>query len=119
MILGSGWAAARLLRDINSSLCDYTVQFPTFNSNHATSPFWTCSHLFCKCEYTVARAHCCCVQIISPRNHMVFTPLLASTCVGTLECRAVALSLTDIQPHLKETWVRGCAQIMCMWCTQS
>ncbi len=36
---------------------------------------------------------------------MVFTPLLASTCVGTLECRAVALSLTDIQPRLKEAWV--------------
>ncbi|CAK0752207.1 hypothetical protein CVIRNUC_002128 [Coccomyxa viridis] len=66
VILGSGWAAGRLLRDINSSLYDYTV--------------------------------------ISPRNHMVFTPLLASTCVGTLECRAVALSLTDIQPHLKDTW---------------
>ena len=29
MILGSGWAAARLLRDINSSLYDYTVQAPT------------------------------------------------------------------------------------------
>ena len=38
---------------------------------------------------------------------MVFTPLLASTCVGTLECRAVALSLTDIQPHLKDNWVNG------------
>jgi NADH:ubiquinone reductase (non-electrogenic) len=33
---------------------------------------------------------------------MVFTPLLASACVGTLECRSVALPLVDIQPRLKE-----------------
>ena len=40
-------------------------------------------------------------QMISSRNHMVFTPLLASACVGTLECRSVALPLIDIQPQLK------------------
>lgn len=45
-------------------------------------------------------------QVISPRNHMVFTPLLASTCVGTLEPRSVALPLTDIQPQLKQPQVR-------------
>lgn len=44
-------------------------------------------------------------QVISPRNHMVFTPLLASTCVGTLEPRSVALPLTDIQPQLKQPQV--------------
>ena len=32
---------------------------------------------------------------------MVFTPLLATACVGTLECRSVALPLIDIQPQLK------------------
>jgi NADH dehydrogenase FAD-containing subunit len=42
------------------------------------------------------------VQCVSPRNHMVFTPLLASTAVGTLEFRSVALPVRDIQPAL--TW---------------
>ncbi|KAG2447458.1 hypothetical protein HYH02_007781 [Chlamydomonas schloesseri] len=62
VVLGSGWAAARLLHDIDISLWDLTV--------------------------------------ISPRNHMVFTPLLASTTVGTLEPRSVAVHLHDIQPGL-------------------
>lgn len=40
------------------------------------------------------------VVCISPRNHMVFTPLLASTCVGTLEFRSVAEPVGRIQPAL-------------------
>ncbi|KAL8113342.1 hypothetical protein AgCh_020603 [Apium graveolens] len=40
------------------------------------------------------------VVCISPRNHMVFTPLLASTCVGTLEFRSVAEPVTRIQSML-------------------
>ncbi|KAF5203684.1 Internal alternative NAD(P)H-ubiquinone oxidoreductase A1 protein [Thalictrum thalictroides] len=40
------------------------------------------------------------VVCISPRNHMVFTPLLASTCVGTLEFRSVAEPVSRIQPAL-------------------
>ncbi|KAG2422820.1 hypothetical protein HXX76_015764 [Chlamydomonas incerta] len=62
VVLGSGWAAARLLHDVDTSLWDLTV--------------------------------------ISPRNHMVFTPLLASTTVGTLEPRSVAVHLHEIQPGL-------------------
>jgi hypothetical protein len=42
------------------------------------------------------------LTIISPRNHMVFTPLLASTCVGTLETRSVTVPIVDIQPALKK-----------------
>lgn len=38
------------------------------------------------------------IVCVSPRNHMVFTPLLASTCVGTLEFRSVAEPVTRIQP---------------------
>lgn len=38
------------------------------------------------------------VVCVSPRNHMVFTPLLASTCVGTLEFRSVAEPIGRIQP---------------------
>ncbi|RZS10496.1 hypothetical protein BHM03_00041738 [Ensete ventricosum] len=40
------------------------------------------------------------VVCISPRNHMVFTPLLASTCVGTLEFRSVAEPVSRIQPAI-------------------
>eukprot|EP00775_Hariotina_reticulata_P010169 gene10167-10329_t len=64
VVLGTGWAAARLCRDIDPHLYDLTV--------------------------------------ISPRNHMVFTPLLASTTVGTLEARSVALHITSIQKHLQD-----------------
>ncbi|OVA13913.1 FAD-dependent pyridine nucleotide-disulfide oxidoreductase [Macleaya cordata] len=40
------------------------------------------------------------VVCISPRNHMVFTPLLASTCVGTLEFRSVTEPVSRIQSAL-------------------
>ena len=40
------------------------------------------------------------VVCISPRNHMVFTPLLASTCVGTLEFRSVAEPVGRVQPAI-------------------
>lgn len=40
------------------------------------------------------------VVSVSPRNHMVFTPLLASTCVGTLEFRSVAEPISRIQPAI-------------------
>ncbi|XP_074584192.1 internal alternative NAD(P)H-ubiquinone oxidoreductase A1, mitochondrial-like [Curcuma longa] len=40
------------------------------------------------------------IVCISPRNHMVFTPLLASTCVGTLEFRSVAEPVSRIQSAL-------------------
>ncbi|KAK7830413.1 internal alternative NAD(P)H-ubiquinone oxidoreductase A1, mitochondrial [Quercus suber] len=40
------------------------------------------------------------VVCVSPRNHMVFTPLLASTCVGTLEFRSVAEPIGQIQPAI-------------------
>ncbi|EHA8589358.1 Internal alternative NAD(P)H-ubiquinone oxidoreductase A1, mitochondrial [Cocos nucifera] len=40
------------------------------------------------------------VVCVSPRNHMVFTPLLASTCVGTLEFRSVAEPVSRIQSAL-------------------
>ncbi|KAL5077184.1 hypothetical protein RYX36_016168 [Vicia faba] len=40
------------------------------------------------------------IVCVSPRNHMVFTPLLASTCVGTLEFRSVAEPIGRIQPAI-------------------
>ncbi|GBF90543.1 internal alternative NAD(P)H-ubiquinone oxidoreductase, mitochondrial-like [Raphidocelis subcapitata] len=64
LILGTGWAAARLARDIDPKLYDLTV--------------------------------------LSPRNHMVFTPLLASATTGTIEARSVAVHITSIQKALHE-----------------
>nr|AFN53679.1 mitochondrial putative rotenone-insensitive NADH-ubiquinone oxidoreductase [Linum usitatissimum] len=40
------------------------------------------------------------VVCVSPRNYMVFTPLLASTCVGTLEFRSVSEHVARIQPAI-------------------
>ncbi|KAI9475754.1 MAG: FAD/NAD(P)-binding domain-containing protein [Benjaminiella poitrasii] len=51
VILGSGWAGFRLIRDLDKKNYD--------------------------------------VSVVSPRNHFVFTPLLASTSVGTLEFRCI------------------------------
>ncbi|QCD84298.1 internal alternative NAD(P)H-ubiquinone oxidoreductase A2, mitochondrial-like [Vigna unguiculata] len=62
VVLGTGWAACRFLKGLDTKIYD--------------------------------------VVCISPRNHMVFTPLLASTCVGTLEFRTVAEPVTRIQDAL-------------------
>ncbi|XP_078180392.1 internal alternative NAD(P)H-ubiquinone oxidoreductase A2, mitochondrial-like [Carex rostrata] len=62
VVLGTGWAACRLMKGIDTGLYD--------------------------------------VVCVSPRNHMVFTPLLASTCVGTLEFRSVAEPVSSIQPAI-------------------
>lgn len=62
VVLGSGWAACRLMKGLDTKAYD--------------------------------------VVCVSPRNHMVFTPLLASTCVGTLEFRSVAEPIARIQPAI-------------------
>ncbi|XP_020222667.1 internal alternative NAD(P)H-ubiquinone oxidoreductase A2, mitochondrial [Cajanus cajan] len=62
VVLGTGWAACRFLKELDTRIYD--------------------------------------VVCISPRNHMVFTPLLASTCVGTLEFRSVAEPVSRIQDAL-------------------
>uniref|UniRef100_A0A2P2KXZ9 FAD/NAD(P)-binding domain-containing protein n=1 Tax=Rhizophora mucronata TaxID=61149 RepID=A0A2P2KXZ9_RHIMU len=64
VVLGSGWAGSRFMKDIDANLYD--------------------------------------VVCVSPRNHMVFTPLLASTCVGTLEFRSVAEPVGRIQPAISK-----------------
>ncbi|PWA46189.1 NADH dehydrogenase [Artemisia annua] len=62
VVLGTGWAACRFLKGLDTTIYD--------------------------------------VVCISPRNHMVFTPLLASTCVGTLEFRSVAEPVGRVQSAL-------------------
>jgi hypothetical protein len=66
------------------------------------------------------------VVCVSPRNHMVFTPLLASTCVGTLEFRSVAEPIGRIQPAISKApgsyfFLANCTSLdtkkhMVMWC---
>ncbi|XP_040375743.1 internal alternative NAD(P)H-ubiquinone oxidoreductase A1, mitochondrial-like isoform X2 [Oryza brachyantha] len=65
VVLGTGWAGARLMKDLDTTGYE--------------------------------------VVCVSPRNHMVFTPLLASTCVGTLEFRSVAEPLARIQPAVSKS----------------
>ncbi|OEL13396.1 Internal alternative NAD(P)H-ubiquinone oxidoreductase A1, mitochondrial [Dichanthelium oligosanthes] len=65
VVLGTGWAGSRLMKDLDTSGYD--------------------------------------VVCVAPRNHMVFTPLLASTCVGTLEFRSVAEPLARIQPAVSKS----------------
>ncbi|KAL7311986.1 hypothetical protein PS15m_007797 [Mucor circinelloides] len=62
VILGSGWAGFRLIRDLDKKNYD--------------------------------------VSVVSPRNHFVFTPLLASTSVGTLEFRCIT---EPVRTYSKET----------------
>jgi NADH:ubiquinone reductase (non-electrogenic) len=49
------------------------------------------------------------VEVISPRNHMLFTPLLASTAVGTLEFRSIAEPLKASVPEAAFTRARAVA----------
>lgn len=62
VVLGTGWAACRFMKGLDTKIYD--------------------------------------IVCISPRNHMVFTPLLASTCVGTLEFRSVVEPVNRIQSAL-------------------
>lgn len=64
VVLGTGWAGARLARDVD---CERAYQ----------------------------------LTVVSPRNHMVFTPLLASCAVGTLEVTSVVEPIRYLQPALK------------------
>ena len=61
----TGWAGARLARDID-----------------------------CAEKYDLT--------IISPKNHMVFTPLLAATTVGTLSVQSVIEHIRHLQPALRQ-----------------
>ena len=41
------------------------------------------------------------VTVISPRNHFVFTPMLAGACVGTVELRTLCEPIREINRHAK------------------
>src|SRR5205085_9473803 len=63
LILGSGFAAFRLLRDVDAR------QFA--------------------------------VTVVSRRNHFLFTPLLPSTCVGTIEYRTIIEPVRRARPAVR------------------
>ena len=64
VIIGSGWAGARLAKDID-----------------------------CYNKYDLT--------VISSKNHMVFTPLLASSCVGSVHNQSVIENIRHLQPALR------------------
>lgn len=70
LILGSGWGSYSLLNHISKTA--YRSQSP--------SSLWMVLVMM-----VVGR-----VVVLSPRNHFLFTPLLASTTVGTIEFRCGA-----------------------------
>ncbi|KAJ1552141.1 NADH:ubiquinone oxidoreductase, partial [Nowakowskiella sp. JEL0078] len=63
VILGSGWAATSILKDLDTD---------HFN-----------------------------VVVVSPRNYFLFTPLLPSTTVGTVELRSIIMPMRYITRHKK------------------
>lgn len=70
VILGTGFAAFSLLKDIDARLFDVTV--------------------------------------VSPRNHFLFTPLLPSTTVGTIEFRSIIESIRVARPDVQyyQAWCK-------------
>ncbi len=91
VILGSGWAALSVLRHLDTK-------------NYGTSPFlfkrekeqenW-CLGMMAKSlsiELCIKGfgLHSADVVVVSPRNYFLFTPLLPSVTVGTLEARRFA-----------------------------
>jgi NADH:ubiquinone reductase (non-electrogenic) len=77
VILGSGWGATSLLKNMDTA--DYNV---------------VCYYLY----YKVALSDHCQV-VVSPRNFFLFTPLLPSVAVGTLNNRSIIQSIRYITRH--------------------
>ena len=110
VILGTGWAAARLTMDLDCKHFDITVRSTLRRYESMTCIYVTAFILMWLHVYLLCAAS---GQVVSPRNHMVFTPLLASACVGTLEFRSVAVPVMSLQKHLKEpqnNYLLGSAQ---------
>lgn len=62
VILGSGWASAALLQDIDTDQFDVTI--------------------------------------VSPRNYFLFTPLLASSSVGTVDIRSITRPIREVRARM-------------------
>ena len=44
------------------------------------------------------------ITVISPRNHFLFTPLLPSTTVGTIEFRSIIAPIRHARKNLRFYW---------------
>lgn len=90
VVLGTGWGSFPLARNLDKKLFDVHVV-------RCAAPLASALVLALKRKQAISL-----VVWYSPRNHMVFTPLLTSTAVGTLEFRAcVALRpRTHLTPQL-------------------
>jgi len=75
VILGSGWAAVSILRELDQTA--YEV-----SEHPARLP---CPVLYSACARLTYPAEQ--VVVVSPRNYFLFTPLLPSVTVGTLDPR--------------------------------
>ena len=66
VVLGTGWGAARVCRDLRVGGAGFGL------------------------------------DVVSPRNHMVFTPLLPQAVTGTIDPHAVAVPIREVQPMLRD-----------------
>lgn len=90
VILGTGWAGFDLVRCIDKSKYNLTIVSPRFSSIiYPISLFIVIYNYY--------------------RNHFVFTPLLAGTCVGTLEHRCITESIRALCPSASyhQSWCRN------------
>lgn len=91
VLLGTGWGAFAVLKSVNHEKVGSHIL-------RADVPQRCIGPVFGDFQYRRRpRAHSSYmpslqfdVTVVSPRNHMLFTPLLASTSVGTLEFRSIA-----------------------------
>lgn len=85
IVLGSGWGASSLLKTLDTT--DYNVVRRLFTARHnIRSPSFLCLQV-----------------VISPRNFFLFTPLLPSVAVGTLNPRSIIQSTRYITRHKART----------------
>jgi len=66
VVLGTGWGAARVCRDLRVGGGGFGL------------------------------------DVVSPRNHMVFTPLLPQSVTGTIDPHAVTVPIREVQPRLRD-----------------
>jgi len=50
------------------------------------------------------------VKLVSPRNHFLFTPLLPSTAVGTIEFRSIVEPVRNLDPSIE--YIRATAEVV-------
>lgn len=101
VVLGTGWSSFAAVKHLDHRLFDiHVVRLVRLRSSIRRRRRMTVarhgSERQTSAESCATRVLCC-----SPRNHMLFTPLLASTSVGTLEFRSIAEPLKYAHPDVE------------------